>query len=176
MVGATAISRCSNELQSICPTPAPGSSAAGRESAASSVETILAIQALDDAVDAFRGFMARWARRGGGGGAAVPGASGGGGGGGGGRSGGGGGGGGSAGGAAHATVASFLAQHGMAPLAAKFAEAEIESMEDLLFMARSDAGRFEADLKELGVPLGKRRKIESLLQQLLESSGEAGRM
>jgi hypothetical protein len=61
----------------------------------------------------------------------------------------------------------------MAPLAAKFAEAEIESMEDLLFMARSDAGRFEADLKELGVPLGKRRKIESLLQQLLESSGEA---
>ena len=53
----------------------------------------------------------------------------------------------------------------MASLAPAFNDAEVETLEDLLFMARSGPDRFEQDLKEIGVSLGKRRKIEKLLQQ-----------
>ena len=66
MVGAAAISRCSHELQKACPLPAPGDSAGvatGGEMLLSTDPILAAVQALDVAVDKFRGFMERLACR-----------------------------------------------------------------------------------------------------------------
>ena len=156
MVGAVSLQRACRALQQACPRPGEAGVAGSPppdSQLTTSAEVLVAVQEVDDAVADFRSFVARWvhtrrdATRRGGAGAGVP----------------------NAGGADQAAgtcrVAVWLERHGMASLAPAFSDAEVETLDDLLFMARSGPGRFEQDLKEIGVSLGKRRKIEKLLQQ-----------
>ena len=64
------------------------------------------------------------------------------------------------------TLTHFLQSNALDSLQPVFEEAEINSFELLLYMGKS-AGVLEADLKEMGVPVGKRRKLGNLLSRYL---------